>query len=255
MKLSIIVSVLNSHEIVRRQYLHYSKMGLPDDVEVIWLDDGSDRPIRYLYGKDAMIDMCEDANFNLSIYETNDKRLWTVAFARNLGAKKAKGEYLLMTDVDYIITKECIEAARNVTEDKMSFKRAFGVLDENGNLCLDAKTLLEYGLQEERLSKRLIPHPNNFVMKKETYWKLGGYDETRMNLGYPKCTSDGHFKGKWIQAYKSGEVTLQNEDLRPTLYMFPSGRFCGDVDYNPFGLFHNLSRKNKDNYWYENMPH
>jgi hypothetical protein len=160
-----------------------------------------------------------------------------------------------MTDIDYIITPECIESARNLTEDKMSFKRTFGVLDENGDLWDDAEMLLDYGLQEKRLSKRLIPHPNNFVMRKETYWKLGGYDETRMNLGYPKCTSDGHFKGKWTQAFKKGEVTLQDENLRPTLYMFPSGRFCGDVDYNPFGLFHNLTRKNKDNYWYENMPH
>jgi hypothetical protein len=31
------------------------------------------------------------------------------------------------------------------------------------------------------------------------------------------------------------------------LYMFPNGQFCGDVDYNPFSLFHELTRKTKEN--------
>jgi len=44
-KLSIIIPVLNSHEIVRRQIKHFKKMDLPDDVELIIVDDGSDPPL------------------------------------------------------------------------------------------------------------------------------------------------------------------------------------------------------------------
>jgi len=44
-KLSIIIPVLNSHEIVRRQIAHFKKMNLPDDVELIIVDDGSDPPL------------------------------------------------------------------------------------------------------------------------------------------------------------------------------------------------------------------
>jgi len=40
-------------------------------------------------------------------------------------------------------------------------------------------------------------------------------------------------------------------DTRPTLYMFPNGQFCGDVDYNPFNFFHGLTRKTDHNYWYQ----
>jgi len=40
-KLSIIIPVLNSHEIVRRQIEHFRKMNLSDDVELIIVDDGS----------------------------------------------------------------------------------------------------------------------------------------------------------------------------------------------------------------------
>ena len=41
MKLSIVIPVLNSHEVVRRQCLHFAKMPLPDDVEVVLVDDGA----------------------------------------------------------------------------------------------------------------------------------------------------------------------------------------------------------------------
>jgi hypothetical protein len=29
--------------------------------------------------------------------------------------------------------------------------------------------------------------------------------------------------------------------------MFPNGQYCGDVDYNPFNLFHALTRKTEYN--------
>jgi len=35
------------------------------------------------------------------------------------------------------------------------------------------------------------------------------------------------------------------------LLMFPNGQYCGDVDYNPFGLFHTLTRKTDKNHWYK----
>ena len=42
MRLSIIIPVLNSHEVVRRQLLHFERIGLPPDTELILVDDGSD---------------------------------------------------------------------------------------------------------------------------------------------------------------------------------------------------------------------
>jgi glycosyltransferase involved in cell wall biosynthesis len=239
MKLSVIVSVLNSHEIVRRQILYWEKTHIPDDVEIIYLDDGSNPPLEFNHNLK-----------NFKIHPTNDIRPWTVAFSRNLGARLARGEYLLMTDIDYIITPEAIEAARNVKEDKMGFRRQFGVLDEYGNFTQDIKALKAYGLQREKVY--LSPHPNNFVMRKDTFFAVGGYREDRMNEGYPKCTDDGGFKRRWSRKQDAGEVTIQNPDLRPTLYMFPSGQYCGDVDYNPFNLFHDLTRKTEGNYWYQN---
>ena len=237
MKLSIVISVLNSQEVFRRQLLWFQRMDLPDGIEFIFLDDGSDIPLH-----DAGIKLK-----NLTIHPTNDKREWTVELARNLGAKMAKGEYLLMTDLDYIIPKASIMAVYDLKEDKMRFKREFGVLDENGELKLDFDTLRSYGLLESRIrerGRRMPPHPNNFVMRKTTFFKLGGYREDRVGVPYPNG-GDSHFKRTWSRAFLAREVTMC--EYSPLLYMFPNGQFCGDVDYNPFGLFHTLSRKSERN--------
>jgi len=46
-----------------------------------------------------------------------------------------------------------------------------------------------------------------------------------------------------------GKVKMDHSE-RPVLFMFPNGQWCGDVDYNPFGMFHDLSRKSAHNHWY-----
>jgi glycosyltransferase involved in cell wall biosynthesis len=240
MKLSVIVSVLNSHEILRRQMLHWSKMDLPDDVEIIYLDDGSDPPlVRPGW-----------AQKNIRIHATNDFRPWTVEVARNLGARMAKGRNLLMTDVDYIIGRDSIEAGRNLTLDKQCFRRQFGVLDEEGNVTQDMAILKQYGLEEGRARTRGVnmpPHPNNFIMNRDCFFRLGGYREDLVDRPYPN-KGDTYWKRTWAEARERGEVTI-NAD-RTTLFMFPNGQYCGDVDYNPFGLFHDLTRKTEQNHWY-----
>ena len=241
MRLSIIVPVLNSHEIVRRQILHFKQMDLPDDIEIIYMDDGSEPPLSFP----------DHGLKNFSIYQTNDSRPWTWALARNSGARLAKGKYLLMTDLDYIIPKNAIESALEFNGLKMRFKREFGVLDETGNFTQDIDVLKTYGLLLERIKTRgvkLAPHPNNFVMRKDLFFAMGGYREDHISLPYPQG-EDTLFKRTWAEWLKVGRV--RDHDYRPTIYMFPNGRYCGGVNYNPFGLFHNLSRKSERNHWYK----
>ena len=247
MKLSIIVSVLNSHEILRRQLLHFKHMDLPSDVEIILLDDGS---------YPALVDTIGVPNLTIqptgNTHEPGSSTGWTVEIARNMGARMALGEYLLMTDIDYIIPRDAVEAGRTLTHDKAGFHREFGVLDVNGNFTQDFAELRRYGLLESRIKERgtrMPPHPNNFIMRKSTFWQLGGYREDLATRPYPN-KGDTYFKRAWAKAYEEGRVTIQDANLRTTLYMFPNGQFCGDVDYNPFGLFHDLTRKTQENHWY-----
>jgi glycosyltransferase involved in cell wall biosynthesis len=100
MKLSIVIPVLNSHEVVRRQLLHFFRIGLPGDTELILVDDGSDPPI-------------ENDFSNLArIHRTNDNRPWTWALARNAGARLATGDYLLMYDLDHIADRKLSPASK-----------------------------------------------------------------------------------------------------------------------------------------------
>ena len=241
MRVSIIIPVLNSHEIVRRQLIHYRKMNLPNDVEIIFVDDGSDPPIEY---------PSEPLN-NFRIITTHDTREWTWALARNRGAKESSGEYLIMTDLDYIIPKETIEFVRNFNGQYMGFRRELGVLDENGNFTQGREALIKYGISPKRYDEngaRLPAHTNNFALQKQLFFDMGGYREDRIGMPYPQ-REDGDWRKKRKQWQASGKLTLLPDTDRPMIYMFPNGRWCGDVDYNPFDLFHTLSRKSGHNPW------
>lgn len=240
MKLSIIIPVLNSHEVLRRQFCHFENIGIPSDTEIIIVDDGSNPPLEYR------------GILPVRIIATNDSRPWTWALARNRGAKEAKGEYMMMFDVDHIVTREAIDYARTFGGQKIQFMREFGVLLRDGTFTQDLETLIAYGFPAERFKKRglkLTALPNNFVMRKDIFEKIGGYREDLFTRPYPQG-EDRLFKKRWYQWQR--ETGEQADAFRPTIYMFPNGYVCnGDVDYDTMGLFHKLSRKTKRNPKYQ----
>lgn len=245
MKLSIIMPFLNSHEIVRRQLVYMRKQDYPDDVEIIFMDDGSDPPL----------EIPKDPPKNFTLHATNDFRKWTSSLARNKAAKLAKGEHLFLIDGDYILTREAVEIARQFNGDRLGTRRCFGVITEDGELSTDKNVLMEWGLVPDLANRRrkyMPPHPNQFVMSKRLFEEMGGYDEERITkLEYPQ-REDNDFKRRLRIMVNEGKAVM--EDLeRPVVYMFPNGQFCGDVDYNPFGMFHDLSRKSTRNFWYSHM--
>lgn len=221
--ISIVIAVLNSHEILRRQLMWFDKMNLPDDVEVIIIDDGSEPPL-------------EGNIKNLTIFATNDKRPWTQPIARNIGAKMAKGEYLICTDIDHILDRKLIDTVLTTDYDVIRFKREAGVLDENGDFTQDRAVLTAYGYETNR-GLRMSAHGNSYAIKRELFLKLGG---SQQRTRYPNRDEQKIKRGLHAMGDK---VRMLIDDNRPTIYMIPNGRFCGDKDYNPFGLFHNLSRK------------
>ncbi len=235
MKLSIIIPVLDSHEVVRRQLLYLERNGLPDDTELIIVDDGSEPPIE------------NTSNLPVQILRTNDKRPWTWALARNAGAKRAVGERLLMYDLDHIATPTLIDFARTCQDPCVHFERQLAILDENGVLTQDRAVLIEYGMLPKR-PLRVESHHNSFVICRELFWELGGYREDRLGRSYPQG-EDSILWGRWVK-YRDA-AGLVEHPTPPTLYAFPMGRWCGDVDYNPKGMFHSLSRKNVRNYWHK----
>ena len=232
MKLSIVTAVLNSPEVVRRQLIHYSKIALPDDTELIIVDDGSKPELFY----------DESVNFNYNMYRTRNYSPWTQPAARNFGVKKANGEYILVTDIDHIVPRETIDIVRNNVEyDVIRFRRQVGVLDENGDFTQDMKVMREYGLLPERHLK-LPPHSNSFAIRKDLYLSLDGVSEQHVGTGKYPNREELPLKRQIRKLHEQHSINLWDDKERPMIYMFPNGQYCGDKDYNPFGLFHKESR-------------
>jgi glycosyltransferase involved in cell wall biosynthesis len=235
MKISVVIAFYQSYGAVARQVKYFNKMNLADDIEFIFVDDGSNPPHNIA-----------DYNLkNLRIHYTNDKRPWTQGLARNAGAKLAQGEYLLMTDIDHILSKEAIMAVYNFTGDKMIFPRYFGVLLEDGTLSQDLAVLEEYGADMSRLKGRrglyASVHGNTFAMKKSTFELLGGYNPKHSLYGHyagHRKGEDCYFNKKWNHYAAERGITPVTG---PAIYMFPIGKYHARGETNPKGLFHNLS--------------
>lgn len=241
MKLSVIISVYQSYGATQRQARHFAKMALPDDVEFIIVDDGSTPPHRI-----------EDyALPGLRLLYTNNDLAWTQGLGRNLGAKEAQGEYLLLTDMDHILSREAIEAVRGFDGAYMNFPRYFAVLLEDGTLSQDLAVLRQYGLHESRFVRGGKPlyasvHQNTFAMRRSLFLELGGYSRWSCTRGYhpgSKQGDDCHFFTKvkhWLRDHDAVPI------MGPPIYLFPIGEYHVRGETNPLGLFHSLDHGRKE---------
>jgi hypothetical protein len=140
----------------------------------------------------------------------------------------------MMTDIDHILTQATIDRALAFCGDKMVFERRFGILDENGVLVDDPDVLAQWGLK----AKSCKPHPNTFVMKQSWFWRLGGF-ATRKQEEDDKGVSDRVFNARYRMGVLEHECETPEICPEP-VYVFPTKRFCGAEDFNPFGFFHKL---------------
>ena len=232
MKLSIIISVYNSHEIVRRQMLYFDRMNLPkDQVEILIIDDGSNPPL--------------EGDF----IRSNNSLAWTQGLGRNLGAEHAKGEYLFMTDLDHIISREAIDDALKFTGNKMAFRRQLAVLLEDGTLTQDKDILLDWGWRGDKLDASV--HGNTFVMRRDIFMDLGGYENYSCTYGFHPVSKKGDdcvFNHKWNRKFAG-----RKPDLGHHIYMFPISRYHKDGELNPKGLFHNLSQQKQEKFYKDEL--
>jgi glycosyltransferase involved in cell wall biosynthesis len=149
--------------------------------EVVIVDDGSPEPAIAVDRPDGLP--------TLSIYRVLEDRPWHQHAARNLGAHVARGPWLLLTDMDHVLTAEAARAL---------FKR-MGRLDPETAYFLhriDADTG-EPTIGTDGKSK---PHPNSFIMTRDLYWQAGGYDEDYCGI----YGTDGLFKKRLFDVAARG---------------------------------------------------
>lgn len=135
--------------------------GLKRQIEVVIVDDASP--------SGAAADVPRpDGLPSTSIYRVRNDMAWHQDGARNLGAKVAIGKWLILTDMDHALPQESVEALLDHIRNRKVDKRHIYTLDR-----VDAETgrLMR---NRWRVSK---PHPNSFVVTRDMFWQIGGYDE------------------------------------------------------------------------------
>jgi hypothetical protein len=219
---SIVVTVLDSHEVVHRQ-LEYLNRVCPTDMELILVDDGSVPEIPV-----------PDCAFPVTVHRTHDPHPWTERQARRAGVALARSERLVCVDIDHIVTRALLEFVSGTAYDYIKFRRAFGTLDAQGVLHTDVDSVAAYGVPPERLRHRgthLSPPGNCYAMSKRLFQTLCDSAWTKRRLQH--CVGS---------LARRGQCTRCPGPERPLVYMIPNGRYAGELDGNPFGLFHHLSR-------------
>lgn len=104
----------------------------------------------------------------LRIFRVTEDRPWHQHAARNLGAHEAGEGWMLLTDMDHVLTEG---AAR------LLFKHMDkGRLDPGTIYMLD-RIEADTGEPTRGPGGQAKPHPNSFLVTRETYWRIGGYDE------------------------------------------------------------------------------
>ncbi len=129
-------------------------------LRIILIDDGSPAPAAGVPRPEGLPD--------LRIYRVAEDRPWHQHAARNLGAHEAPEGWMLLTDMDHMLTEEAARAL---------FKQIDkGRLDPCTIYMLD-RIEADTGEVTRGPTGQPKPHPNSFLVTRETYWRIGGYDE------------------------------------------------------------------------------
>jgi glycosyltransferase involved in cell wall biosynthesis len=119
---------------------------LSSRIEFLLVDDGSPEPAI----------LAPNSPINLTLVRVKENIPWNQPGARNLGLKLAEGDWVIASDIDHILPAEGLRQVLSLNKDR-------------GTVYFFERTV-EGGLAKN-------PHPNSFLISRQTFWEVGGYDE------------------------------------------------------------------------------
>lgn len=141
--ISLILPYYDNPAMLQRQQQEWATY--PEDIEILVVDDCSPN-----YPAADVLTHPTAKLFRLKL----DVR-WNWIACRNIGAQQAAGPWLLLTDIDHIVSRE--------------------TLDE----CRQAKPGFTYNFERVQAPHRspVNVHCNSWLIEKRRFWEIGGYDE------------------------------------------------------------------------------
>lgn len=162
-QLSLIMPYYINREMLRLQYANARKWPsrVRKQVKIILVDDGSPEDPAHLVPRPYGLP-------DVEIYRVLADKPWHQHGARNIGAHEASSPWLLLTDMDHMLEPEpALQLLRMITK---------GHLEPSTCYMLDR---IEADTRQPTLGRtgQPKPHPNSFVMTRQLFWQVGGYDE------------------------------------------------------------------------------
>jgi hypothetical protein len=142
---------------------------LRDRIKLIVVDDCSSNYPAY-----PILKKCKAA---VSLFRLHKRFPWNMHQCRNIGAKVACKEednlWLFMSDIDIILTPE------------MAYTMLSKELDPNCHYTFERTFAPDF--------KERKVHPNTFLVKRNTFWQINGYDLDLTPIGGGGYGGDGEF--------------------------------------------------------------
>lgn len=171
---------------------------LPPDItsalHLIIADDGSPERPASEYKRGLVACLYDLASFQLFRVDVDIR--WNWLTCRNIGAHHATTDWLLMTDIDHLLPEK---TARRIIE---------GPLDEKCAYRFNRVDAPDMTPSLDRHGKHK-PHPNTWLMTKQLFDRVGGYDE-RFSGYYG---TDGMFARR-VEAAARGVIILPEKMIR-----------------------------------------
>lgn len=147
-------------------------------LSIIVVDDGSTRV-------PARENLWKIVGPKQQLFEIDVDVRWNWLAARNIGAHHAADEWLLLTDMDHVITENVL--AKLITGDHDPF------------------TIYRFSRREHD-GTPVHPHPNSWFMTKRMYWRTGGYDEALSGF----YGTDGDYRRRCV---KTAPIRILTDEL------------------------------------------